>query len=378
MQCNRGPATLFGLTRVFGALAISIAGAAAADAAFTLTWNVAYDQTNATTNQLRAVEVSEQAGNDSVYVGMIQTTGNGRRLFQFDTDAPHSQLSATPGRNDQPKAIATDDRGNVFVGDRISGGNSGQITTFTSSLGSPTSTSTNVPTKQFGGLATAHFGGHYYLYATREATTAVSGSAVGAEIRRYIVDNPNSPVLDTTFGTSGIFTIPGTTGSSGAKTLRGIDIAPDGTIFTANRDEGLVHRISSDLTSVITKNLTGAMDVSLFNGMAFVTSYNGASSLIRVYHMGNLAVDSDITISALGLNPYTRGGSEGWSGIDVDHKTGRIWLGDQSYQSSGTVKDRLLVSSALAQVPEPAAMLITSIVALMAPWTFRQMKNLAA
>jgi hypothetical protein len=355
--------------------------AASANGAFNPTWTVAYDQTNATTNQLRAVEVAEQAGNNSVYVGMIQTTGSGRHVYRFNTSSPYTLVNDSGGRNDQPKTIATDDRGNVYVGDRISGGLTGQITTFSSNLGSSTSTSTNVAFEQFGGLASAHFGGHYYLYATREATPGTGGTHsgnVGAQIRRYIVDTPSSPTLDATFGTAGVYTIPGTTSApngSTAESLRGIDVAPDGTIFTTNRDTGAVYRISSNLTSVITKTLTRAMDVTLFSGYAFVTSYNGANSLIRVYDMGNLNFEQDITFASTGLS---RGSAEGWGGIDIDQKTGRIWLGDEQYNSSGTTKDRLLVSSPLAAVPEPTAFLVLAIVGLMAPKALRRTKKLAA
>src|SRR5436190_12186236 len=127
-----------------------------ANAAFTLTWSTAYSQLSSTTNQLRAVEVASQTGNNSVYVGMIQTTGGHRDVYQFSTTAsfPLSPLTDSGGSNDQPKAIATDERGNVYVGDRIIGGNSGKITTFSSNLTGPIFTTTNVPTEQFGGLAT--------------------------------------------------------------------------------------------------------------------------------------------------------------------------------------------------------------------------------
>jgi hypothetical protein len=291
-------------------------------------------------------------------------------------------LNDSGGSNDQPKAIATDDRGNVYVGNRISGGLTGKITTFSSTLGSPTSTTTDVAFEQFGGLATAHFGGHYYLYATREATpgtppTSHSGN-VGAQIRRYIVDNPNSPTLDTTFGTAGVYTIPGTTSApngSTAETLRGIDVASNGTIYTTNRDTGTVYRISADLSSVTTASIPAAMDVTLFSGYAFVTSYNGSNSLIRVLAMGNLAFQQDITVADIG---FSRGNQQGYGGIDIDPSTGRIWLGDENYNVSGTTADRLLVSSPLAAVPEPTTLLVMGLIVTMAPLAVRKMKIIAA
>jgi hypothetical protein len=379
---KRPPCNRIFVTKLICGAALYFMFAASASAAFNPTWNVAYDQTSSVTNQLRAVEIAGQPGNNSVYVGMIQTTGGHRDVYQFNTSAslPLTPIHDSGPSNDQPKAIATDDRGNVYVGDRLSGGNSGQITTFSSTLTSPVFTTTNVPIEQFGGLATAHFGGHYYLYATREATQALSGGAVGGEIRRYIVDNPATPTLDTTFGASGVYTIPNTIAGGAvpntAKTLRGIDVAPDGTIFTTNRDTGTVFRISANLTSVTSASVPRAMDVTLFSGFAFVTSYNGANSLIRVLDMGNLAFEQDITYASTGLP--ARGTSEGWGGIDIDPNTSRIWLGDENYNASGTTKDRLLVSSPLAAVPEPATVLVLSVVALMAPLAVRKMKALAA
>ena len=120
--------------------------AASASAAFNPTWNAAYDQTSSVTNQLRAVEIAEQPGNNSVYVGMIQTTGGHRDVYQFDTSAslPLTAIHDSGPSNDQPKAITTDDRGNVYVGDRIRGGNSGQIPTFDSPTGGTAPPKTNV------------------------------------------------------------------------------------------------------------------------------------------------------------------------------------------------------------------------------------------
>lgn len=361
--------------------------ASSASAAFNLSWQTAYDQTSSVTNQLRAVEVSDAPGANSVYVGMIQSSPN-REIYKFSTTASlpmptPTGANKTPVTSDQPKAIATDDRGNVFAGNRISGGNNGEIAVYTSGLNNaPVIVTTNVPTEQFGGLATAHFNGHYYLYASREATQGVSGGSIGGEIRRYIVDNPTSPTLDTGFGNSGVYTIPNTVAGgpvpSNAKTLRGIDVAPDGTIYVTNRDTGLIYRINANLTGQpISAAVPRAMDVTLFSGMAFVTSYNGASSLIRVLSMSDLSFIQDINIATLDGLAYSRGSLQGWGGIDID-ASGRIWLGDESYGASdNNAKDRLLVSSPLAAVPEPAAVLVMGVVMLLAPIAVRYTKKVA-
>jgi hypothetical protein len=92
--------------------------------------------------------------------------------------------------------------------------------------------------------------------------------------------------------------------------------------------------------------------------------------------MGNLNFEQDITFASTGLP--ARGTAEGWGGIDIDRKTGRIWLGDEQYNSSGTTKDRLLVSSPLAAVPEPTTLLVLSVVIVMAPVAVRRMKKLTS
>jgi hypothetical protein len=309
-----------------------------------ISWATAYDQTSSTTNQLRAIAVAKQAGNDSIYGGFIQTTGGFRDVHRFSTNSPYTLLNSrdgAAGSNDQPKAIATDDAGNVFVGNRISGGNLAKITAHNASLGAGADTS--VDPDQFGGLATVTIAGQYYLYASREASK---------EIRRYTY-NPATPgtiALDGSFGAGGIFTM--STPVSGI--LRGLEVTPDGTIHVASRDDGKIYRISADLTTELSAAVPRAMDVDVYNGEIYVSSYNGTSSLIRVLNAQTLVPREDLTITTLDANPYSRGALEGFSGIDID-STGRIWLGDQSYQASGTVKDRLLVSS--AAVPEPAAAL---------------------
>lgn len=329
-------ATAFTIVAIFAALQVVSPVSAAID------WSTAYSQTNAVTNQLRAVAVAKQIGNDSVYTGFIQTTGSpgNRDVKRFDTNAPYGLLNARGLSGDQPKAIATDDFGNVFVGNRISGGSSAKITVHNATLS--TSADTSVASDQFGGLATVVISGQYYLYASRES---------GKEIRRYTY-NPasagSSIAIDTTFGVSGVFTLSAAT--SGV--LRGLEVESDGTIYVTSRDDGRVYRVSPDLSTTISAPVIRAMDVDTYNGDIYVTSYNGTLSQIAVFDADDLTSKGSIVITTLDAVPYVRGSGEGFSAIDID-ALGRIWMGDQAFQTSGTTSDRLLVSD--AAVPEPAS-----------------------
>ena len=309
-----------------------IANASAA----TLNWTTAIDQASSTTNQLRAVAVADQAGNDSVYIGFIQTTGGNRRVYRHDSDSPYGLLNTHLSGNDQPKAIATDDRGNVFVANRGSSTTSSVIQSFSATLGANSTTSATAPV--IGGLAIQKSGGAYYAYATYEAN---------GRIERYNVTAPGAMTLDTSFGTAGVYTIPG------ASDLRGIEVGADGSLFVASRGDAKVYKVSADLSSVSSAAVPRAMDVALYGGNVYATSYNGSSSLIRTLSQSSLSFVEDIAISTLDGNPYSRGSSEGWSGIDIG-ASGRIWLADQSYGNVGGVQDRLLVSSSL--IPEPTSL----------------------
>jgi hypothetical protein len=298
-----------------------------------LTWSTVKATASGTTNQLRAVALADD--DESVYIGYIQTTGGNRRVYQHDTASPYSLLNTHVSGNDQPKGIVADDRGNVFVSNRGSGSTSSFIQSFTSTLSPISSTSFTTPV--IGGIAIQKAGATYYAYTVYET---------GGLIQRYDVTNPAAMTLDATFGTGGSYNIPG------GNNLRGIEVGADGSLYIAARDDHRVYKVSSDLTTVTSHTLNRAMDVALYGGNIYATSYAGAGSFIRVIDPATMAFVEDITIATLDGNPYSRGTSEGWSGIDIDG-SGNIWLADQAYGSTGGTQDRLLLGSSLA-IPEPS------------------------
>jgi hypothetical protein len=347
-------------------LALTVVGGV--QAAFNPTWTTAVDHTatsTAQTSEMRPITLSNQPGNNSVYIGYIQSTGaNNRRVEQYSTNSPYPQLSQDlSGSSEQPKGIVTDNRGNVFVAYRNSSVTQSYIQAFTSNLTTTGSVTPNVAAT-VGGIAIQQSGVNYYAY------TAYEGNGL---IQRFNVTNPGSMTLDSSFGTSGSYNIPGATD------LRGIEVGLDGSIYAASRDGGKVYRISSDLSTVSSFSMTRPMDVALYANNLFVTSYNGASSLITVLNATTMAFVQNITISTLDGNPYSRGTAEGWAGIDIGND-GRIWLSDEHYAgtSASNTRDRLLVSSSIVPVPEPAMIAVAAVFVLMSPLALRRMKGLAA
>jgi hypothetical protein len=317
---------------------ISIASAA------TLTWTSAVDTTSSTVNSLRSVDLANDGS--SVYIGYIQTSGN-REIERHDSNIPYALQNVTVSGGNQPKGIATDDRGNVFVAHRGSGTTSSVIQAYSSTLTPGSTTAATTPV--IGGLAIQKSGSNYYAYTVYES---------GGLIQRYDVTNTGAMTLDATFGTAGSYNIPGATD------LRGVEVGSDGSLYVASRGDGKVYKVSSDLSTVTSANLNLAMDVAIFGGNVYATSYNGAGSFIRSFALSDLSTVEDIFITTLDGNPYSRGGNgTGWSGIDIG-SDGRIWLVDQLYQTSGTARDRLIVGTALQAVPEPATLVLAGLALL--------------
>lgn len=333
----------------------AIAVAALAGSAMAMpTWTVAYDQTGVPssggTHGMRSVAV----GNNSVYFGFIQSSPN-RNVYRHDWDAPYGFMNNRGANSgDQPKAIATDDRGNVFIGNRVSGTQTTIVKVHDAAL--TEQHSFNFSTNEFGGVAVAKHGSDYFLYVSREA---------GRQINRYNINDVSNITLDVSFGTGGTYTLPMANSSSGV--LRGLWVQPDGTIYVTSRADqvggmaGALHRVASDLSTVDSIHVASAQDVALFQGKAYVTSYAGLNSKISVVDLGPYAVSEEWTVADIG---FARGSSEGYAGIDIDSK-GRIWLTDHYYGGSSSLgwSDRLLVSS---PIPAPGALALLGLSGLYA------------
>ena len=294
-----------------------------------LIWSTAVNQDSNFTYSLRSVAL----GNNSVYIGYIQSSSGGRDVHRHSPEAPYELINARGTSFEQPKAIAVDDRGYVYTVNREGyGSNRSIIKVYSDDLSDAIATVV-LGTYEYGGAAIYRSGSQYYLYVTSEGN---------GTIYRFNVTNLDNIFIDTSFGSYGSFRVPG--GSN----LRGITVDSDGTIFVADRNGGRVFRINADLTQTTPVAMTRPMDVALYKGRAYVTSYNGVNSLIRVFDKTDMSVVGDLNIATLDGAPYVREyNAEGLSGIAIG-ADGRIWVCDQCYRRNGrNYSDRLLVSSPL-------------------------------
>ena len=305
------------------------------------TWSQLYTQTSTTTRSLRSLELSS---NDSqVFAGFIQGSSTSA-VYDLDPVLVNT-VDQTYGMSGvQPNGLATDDRGNLYIGT----GSSGNIRIrATSNLATQVNPGFNGGTTATAeGVDILKSGSNYYLYVSRGNGT----------VQKFDVTNPAAPIVDTTFGTGGTFTVPG------AGQLRGLTVAPTGEIYVAQRDTtgsdrlGTVYKLTAGNSPTVTStSVSGAMDIALFGGSLYVTKYTAGTSAIAQLDASTLALQDTLTTG------FSRGSLEGYAGIDVT-SDGRLYMVDQIYAGTGTnASDRVLVSTA---VPEPVGLAVIGLASL--------------
>ena len=372
-QRARASARKVWVTAVAG---ITVVGAMQQAAHAALSWSIVTDQTSTTTRQLRALAVDSSG--DNMYGGFIQGSSTaGFRHYTLVGDPPtglggafHDVNAVDSTTLRQAEAAAVDDRGIVYgasIKDSTSSTPNARVTLLNDnfsdikhfSLADVTSPPSNATGETIGGLAVRNSFGVYQLYVSRFRSDT-------AYIERYVVGgsgvSDSTLTLDPTFDGDGTFNLRGVIGT--ADNLRGIDVAADGTIFVASREDNIVYRVSSDLTSVSSTPLTKAMDLAVYGDKLYVTQYNGTASAIVELLQSDLSATGNVH-TATGDFPRTNN-TEGYAGIHID-SLGRMFIADQFYAGISTnVQDRVLVSST---IPEPAAL---SLLALTAPLVLRR------
>jgi hypothetical protein len=354
---------------------------------------------------LRGLALS--ADGQDLYAGFIQGTtsaqirevssgvnasliGNdgGSPTNSYGANAPYTTgLVAKVTTFNQPKGVATDDRGNVYA-TLNTGSNATSMgwVIYNSTLSAQvaSATSTDGTASQLSGIATAKLGGNYYVYVGWK----------NGQIERWNVNDASSPVLDTSWGASGKISLKTINVNA---YLNGLTVETDGTIYVAGGLQGTTSfgdslikipaaaAAAADLSTASHVDVKGgadglggfaAMDVALYGGQVYVTEYLQTNSTIAVFNESDLTSAGTITPPDTTLagpsgkvSAYNSDGGtdSGFSGIDIS-SDGKIYVAEQlynfvpaagSYTPPGGVAmtgtriyfDRVLVSSAIGTAP---------------------------
>jgi len=344
---------------------VSLGGTARADQI----WSV-LEQTPASvyTRSLRGLALSSDGS--VVYGGYIQGTGAGTQQVIGYNATTGAQTSAT-GQTiyGQPKGVATDDRGNVYMTlNSATNANTqpsaiynaaldARLSTFTSTLGAGQQA-------QESGVDVVNIGGNYYEYIAFN-----KGNGTFSGVERINVNDPTNPFVDTTFGTNGFLNLKALTGNALAF-VNGITVTSDGTIYAAggltagtgaNTYGDSLIRISSDLSSYSTVGVAGAMDVALYGGNAYVTQYGyhiaGSDNYsIAVVDLSSFTQTDTLTPTGIPARSSSTGTDSGLSGIAIS-STGMLYVADQLAVGTGASNagDRILMTQLTTAVPEPSS-----------------------
>ncbi|WP_020468704.1 right-handed parallel beta-helix repeat-containing protein [Zavarzinella formosa] len=297
---------------------------------------------------LRGIALSEDG--TSVYGGFIQGTtswgvrevnagvlavpGTDTAIFGNTGNAPYGtnpeykggssgtfEAWLPTGANSQPKGVATDERGQVYVTNI----GSKSVTIYNSDL-----------TAQIGTISTGavdpanvtaqKIGNTYYAYVA-------TGTGV---VSRWNVNNPISPVLDTSWGVGGQVNLH-TQAPWLSATINGLEVDRDGTIFIAGKlstapgtQGNTVFKVPADgnLANAISTTVPGALDVALFGDKVYATKYAGNTSAIAVLNKSDLSSGGADLLTNIARNNTDT--DNGYSGIDVSYD-GRLYVADQLY-----------------------------------------------
>jgi len=297
------------------------------------------------TTSLRALELSPDAS--ALYSGWLHGP---REVWRHDPVS--GAVTATYDMGGvQANAIATDDRGFVYIGEGDYG--AGAIKVAPSGLDSTVKTFGTKTGTEVEGLSIRKVlppGAdlpNYYLYVTRNDGT----------VERYDVTDPANPTPDASFGTGGVYDV------LAGKPLRGIEVAGDGTMFVAQRDSdpgtgdrsGFVYAIPptlpTDPAAIPSYGDIAAMDLALYGDTLYVTTYDGEESMVFLFDVSGGLAFSDM-LEPMVVDGLAREDFYGYGGIDIA-ADGRVFFADQWYSISGENLDRILTNPPMQRQLEP-------------------------
>lgn len=342
------------LYRPFVAWTVALLAAAiVAPAAAQTTWTVQsnyFAERNAVAQPRTVRSLALSADGESIYTGYIQSPGAGTQIVRkvssdvlavtgsdtvifgngagpggtgglgpVGTNPIYPPTFTTPGvpgfeawlpvSSSQPRGLATDDRGNVYVSLR----DSNIVRIYDANLSTP-------PLGAFGltsplGVAVRKLGSTYYAYVVN-----------GNQVRRWDVTDVAFPVLDALWTPP--LVLPG--GTEG----NGITVDADGTVFVAASAASRVYRISADGLTVITSAaINSAADVAVYQDKVYVVSRVSLATpavvppIVQLYKADLTSAGADIVVPDFGT---PRSSIAQLTGIEVS-SDGKLFVSEENY-----------------------------------------------
>jgi len=251
---------------------------------------------------------ASQDGSDTLYYGHIQNAYDGilpdgtLNIVNIDpsTGAVLHYITVTA----QPKALATDDRGYVYAGA------GGTVNVYPGNLSSLTASISVSGATAIEGVTVTQIGSDYFLYASNRGT---------GKVARYNIDNINSPVLDTTWATNGIYTLPTTD-------LRGVVTADaDGNLWVSDKTADRVYRIAADGLSHIYTTVDNPKDIAICGDYAYVSTEKGDLSTVEQLFVSDMSLNQTLYDSM--VNTGYGASHYGFGGITI--LNGKVYVTDE-------------------------------------------------
>jgi hypothetical protein len=211
----------------------------------------------------------------------------------------------------QPRGLATDDRGNVYVSLR----DSGVVRIYDANL-------STTPLGAFGlvkplGVAVRKLGSDYYAYVVN-----------GSQVQRWNVTDVALPALDAAWTPPLVLTDPATPEGNG------IAVDADGTVFVASSVASRVYRISPDgLTVTASAPINSAADVAVYQDRIYVVSRVSLATpavvppIVQLYKADLTTAGSDIVVPDFGT---PRSSIAQLTGIEVS-SDGKLFVSEENY-----------------------------------------------
>ena len=223
-------------------------------------------------------------------------------------DATDAQLLGVRG-----KGIDVDDVGRVYLAE------GSQVKVYNADLSSNLFNLTGLTKSE--GVAVTREAGQLVLY---------NADRTEDNLKKWILTESgpgiSGAVLDGTFGTAGIVSLP--------SDPRSVEVDGSGRVWVASKDNDTLYRVSADGSTIDSVTVGSPQDIDFDGDVALVTRYE-ARTISRLDADTMLSLGSDITVpwAGLSLDPDGQSGNGALSGIVVVPGSG-LYISNESGQTA--------------------------------------------